>query len=76
MPIGELKAQFSEVIDSVQQGESVTVVYGRAKKPVARIVPIEQELSERPLESRKRTITFHVSEDFKFQTAEEFLELT
>ena len=40
LPVGELKAQFSEVLEKVQQGESFEITYGKNKKPVAKIVPI------------------------------------
>ena len=43
MTVGELKAQFSEVLDKVEQGETVEILYGRAKKPVAQIVPMEKQ---------------------------------
>jgi prevent-host-death family protein len=41
LPVGELKAQFSEVLEKVQQGESFEIVFGKKKKPVARIVPVK-----------------------------------
>ena len=34
MTVGELKAQFSTVIDEVKKGNSVEVLYGRLKKPL------------------------------------------
>jgi prevent-host-death family protein len=40
LPVGELKAQFSEVLEKVQQGESFEITYGKNKKPVAKIVPV------------------------------------
>jgi prevent-host-death family protein len=43
LPVGELKAQFSEVLEKVQQGESFEIVFGKKKKPVARIVPVTEE---------------------------------
>ena len=43
MTVGELKAQFSTVIDEVKQGNSVEVLYGRLKKPLAIISPVKQE---------------------------------
>lgn len=39
-PVGEFKAQFSEVLEMVQQGETIEVVYGKKKMPVARLVPV------------------------------------
>lgn len=40
LPVGEFKAQFSELLDMVQQGETIEIVYGKKKMPVARLVPI------------------------------------
>lgn len=39
LPVGELKAQFSEVLEKVRKGEKYGIVYGKKKKPVAMIVP-------------------------------------
>jgi len=72
MPVGEIKAQFSEVLEKVKQGESFGILYGKKKKPVAMIVPyIDSELKqERRLGilDGKATITF--SDDFKITEAE------
>ena len=50
MTVGELKAQFSTVIDEVKQGNSVEVLYGRLKKPLAVISPVDT------IEKKKRRI--------------------
>jgi prevent-host-death family protein len=39
--ISEAKANFSKLIRLVQAGETVMITFGRAKTPVAKIVPIE-----------------------------------
>lgn len=50
LPVGELKAQFSEVLELVQHGESFGILYGKKKKPVAMIVPYtEKKRKERQL---------------------------
>jgi prevent-host-death family protein len=41
-PVGELKANFSDVLDRVCEGEEIEIYYGRAKAPVAKIVPIRK----------------------------------
>ena len=43
MAVGELKAQFSTVLEEVQKGQKVDILYGRAKKPVATIIPYQEE---------------------------------
>jgi prevent-host-death family protein len=75
LPVGELKAQFSEVLEKVQQGESFEIVYGKKKKPVARLMPIEAK----PKKKRKigildGKVKFKFSPDFKM-TEDEFLGL-
>ena len=39
LTVGELKARFSEVLKEVEQGHTIEVVYGRARKPVAMLTP-------------------------------------
>ena len=75
MTVGELKANFSEVLTKVQQGEEIQVLYGRAKKPVARLVPLKEELPPRKIGILKGKIKYTIGEDFKFKSEEEFLGL-
>jgi antitoxin (DNA-binding transcriptional repressor) of toxin-antitoxin stability system len=72
LPVGELKAQFSEVLELVKNGESFGILYGKKKKPIAMIVPytertLKKERSLGLLEG-KVDITFH--EDFKITEKE------
>lgn len=75
-PVGELKSNFSKVLESVKNGEQIGILYGKGKKPVAMIVPIS---SKKPAKRKigfldqKSKITF--AEDFKI-SEEEFLELS
>lgn len=41
LTVGEFKANFSEVLEKVQKGEKVAVVYGKSRKPVGMFVPYE-----------------------------------
>ena len=41
LTVAELKACFSDVLVQVKNGESVKILYGKSKKPVALIVPID-----------------------------------
>ena len=43
MAVGELKTNFSAVLDEVRKGRKIGILYGRAKKPVAMIVPYTEE---------------------------------
>lgn len=76
LPVGEIKSQFSEVLEKVKHGEKFGILYGRKKTPVAMIVPYEPEESKKErtigILDGKAEITF--SEDFKM-TEEELLGL-
>jgi len=37
--VGDLKANFSEILKKVQSGEEIGILYGRRKKIVAKLVP-------------------------------------
>lgn len=76
LPVGEFKAQFSEVLEQVQQGETIEIVYGKKKMPVARIVPVEGSKLKKKRKfgilDGKVKITF--ADNFKM-TDEELLDL-
>ncbi|MFM9904542.1 MAG: type II toxin-antitoxin system Phd/YefM family antitoxin [Pyrinomonadaceae bacterium] len=78
LSVGEFKAQFSEVLEKVQAGESVGVLYGKNKKPVAKLVPMNDTKSKKASKRKlgllngKMKIVF--APDFKM-TEEEFINL-
>lgn len=76
LPVGEFKAQFSEVLEMVKQGETIEIVYGKKKTPVARIVPINGSKSKKKRKigilDGKMKIKF--ADNFKM-TDEELLDL-
>lgn len=76
LPVGELKAQFSEVLEKVKKGEKFGILYGKKKKPIAMIVPFSenQNKTERKLGilEGKYQVTF--ADDFKM-TEEELVNL-
>ncbi|TGM30457.1 prevent-host-death protein [Leptospira selangorensis] len=41
--VGELKSHFSEVLEYVKNGEKVGILFGKNKKPIAMIVPVNQK---------------------------------
>ena len=51
MTVGDFKAQFSSVLEEVMQGEEIQILYGRAKKPVARFTKYTEssKREKRPL---------------------------
>jgi antitoxin (DNA-binding transcriptional repressor) of toxin-antitoxin stability system len=72
--VGELKARFSDVLSQVKNGESVEVLYGRAKEPVAMFVPKAKKKPPRKLGILTGKMTFREKGDGKI-TLEEFLGL-
>ena len=77
LPVGELKAQFSEVLEQVKQGESFGILYGKKKKPVAMIVPYRdiKKKKERKIGLLEKTVVIKFADDFKI-TEEELLGLS
>lgn len=43
MSVGDLKTHFSEVLETVKQGNKIGILYGRIKRPIAMIVPYAEE---------------------------------
>jgi antitoxin (DNA-binding transcriptional repressor) of toxin-antitoxin stability system len=71
--VGELKARFSDVLSQVKNGESVEVLYGRAKKPVAMFIPCQpRKLPKRKIGILDGKAFFEEKGDGKI-TLEEFL---
>lgn len=76
LTVGELKANFSEVLSTVlKTGEAVVISYGKKKERVAALVPIDQvkPASKRVLGTfgTKASVTF--KPDFSL-TDDEFLQ--
>ncbi len=76
LPVGEIKAQFSEVLEKVKQGETFGILYGKKKKPVAMIVPYAEteKKPERKIGILDGKANIRFAEDFKM-TEEDFLGL-
>ena len=74
LPVGELKAHFSEVLEDVKNGETVEIVYGKKRTPVAKLVPIEnkQKAAKRKLGAWEGKVKVTFASDFKM-TDEEFI---
>ena len=49
LTVAEIKTQFSYILTKVKNGENVKILYGKSKKPVAMIVPIENLDSPRKI---------------------------
>ena len=72
--IGEFKTHFSEILQEVRDGNKVGVLYGRAKKPVAMLVPYSEEKAERKIGILDGKVTIQFKDDFEM-TAEELCSL-
>ena len=70
--VAEAKAQFSQVLDSVKNGENVKILYGKSKKPVAMIVPIEDAGSPRQIGPLAGKATFKTSGNGKISEEDFF----
>jgi len=74
MTVAEIKTHFSDVLVRVKNGENIKILYGKAKKPVAMIVPIENMDSPRRIGILDGKAMFKVNGNGKI-TEEEFLGL-
>lgn len=72
MTVGDLKAQFSDVLSMVMNGTDVNILYGRSRKPVAKITKLEKNFEKRKIGTFTGKATFSEKDDGKI-TIEEFL---
>lgn len=74
LTVGQFKAKFSEVLSKVLQGESIGITYGKNKKKVAALVPINMVIKTNRLKLGllEGKATFKIHHNFKM-TDEEFL---
>jgi len=71
LSVGELKTNFSTVLEKVMSGESVGILYGRVKKPVAMIVPYKEDIKkERKIGILDGKATIKFKDDFEMTTEE------
>ena len=72
--VAEVKANFSDVLVKVKNGENIKILYGKSKKPVAMIVPIQDMDSPRKIGILDGQAEFRINGDGK-ASEEEFLGL-
>lgn len=71
--VGEFKARFSEIIQSVEEGNTVAITYGRSKKRVALVSPPPlPEKQPRKLGRHAGKFKARISKDWKM-TDDSFL---
>lgn len=69
--VGDFKARFSDLLDSVMQGDEIEILYGRAKKPVAKVSKIKEK-QKRVIGTLDGIASFYETDGGKI-TMEEFL---
>jgi antitoxin (DNA-binding transcriptional repressor) of toxin-antitoxin stability system len=72
LTVAEVKTNFSDVLNRVKSGENVKILYGKSKKPVAMIIPIENMNSPRKIGIMEGKATFEINGNSKI-SEEEFL---
>ncbi|EMY70607.1 type II toxin-antitoxin system Phd/YefM family antitoxin [Leptospira vanthielii] len=73
--VGELKSHFSEVLEYVKKGEKVGILFGKNKKTIAMIVPINQKIDgKRKIGLLDGKVKISFDKDFSI-TEEEFLNI-
>ncbi|TGN08696.1 type II toxin-antitoxin system Phd/YefM family antitoxin [Leptospira ilyithenensis] len=74
-PVGELKSHFSEVLEYVKNGEKVGILFGKNKKTIAMIVPVNQNTgAKRKIGMLDGKVKISFEKDFSI-TEEEFLSI-
>ena len=74
MSVGEFKARFSEAVELVKDGEEIEVLYGRAKEPVAKLIPVKPNRSNDLIGAFENEGSYYMSDDWKM-TQEELINL-
>jgi antitoxin (DNA-binding transcriptional repressor) of toxin-antitoxin stability system len=72
LTVAEVKTHFSDILVQVKNGENVKILFGKSKKPIAMIVPIENMTSPRKIGILDGKAKFKTKGDGKI-TEEEFL---
>ena len=70
LTVAELKTNFSDVLSRVKNGENVKILYGKSKKPVAMIIPIENINSPRGIGILDGKATFKTNGNGKISEKE------
>ncbi len=72
LTIGEFKANFAKIVETVKQGESFGVLYGKRRTPVAMLVPYHdpQDNLARPIGLYDGQVTIRFADDFEITEAE------
>ncbi len=72
LTVAQIKTHFSDVLTRVKNGENVKILYGKSKKPVAIIIPIENINTPRSIGIMDGKATFKAKGNGKI-SEEDFL---
>jgi antitoxin (DNA-binding transcriptional repressor) of toxin-antitoxin stability system len=72
LTVAELKTHFSDILVQVKNGENIKILYGKSKKPVAMMVPLENPNSPRKIGILDGKARFKINGNGKI-SEEEFL---
>lgn len=72
--VGDLKANFSDVLKKVEAGEEFAILFGKRKKIVAKLIPATSKKSTRKIGMWDKKGKIKFNKDFKI-TEEELLGL-
>jgi len=66
LAVGELKANFSQILDEIRAGEEITVAFGKKHEKIAVIVPYSKYMKEkvRKLDILAGKANYKISDDF------------
>jgi antitoxin (DNA-binding transcriptional repressor) of toxin-antitoxin stability system len=71
MAVGEIKTHFSQILGEVKHGKKVGILFGRAKKPIAMIVPyMEEKKGGRKIGILDGKVKIEFMNNFKMTTEE------
>jgi prevent-host-death family protein len=75
LPVGQFKANFSEIIKHVKQGEEVGISFGKKKETIAVLIPYARykKKSVRKLGILLNKASFQLLKDYKMSD-DEFLD--
>jgi antitoxin (DNA-binding transcriptional repressor) of toxin-antitoxin stability system len=74
LTVAEIKTHFSDILFQVKNGEKVKILYGKSKKPIAMIIPLEDTNIPRKIGILDGVASYKEEGDGKI-SLEEFLGL-
>jgi antitoxin (DNA-binding transcriptional repressor) of toxin-antitoxin stability system len=72
LTVAEVKTHFSDILFQVKNGEKVKILYGKSKKPIAMIIPLEDMGTSREIGLLDNIASFKEEGNGKI-SVEEFL---